>query len=255
MSKKDFFRLPLWDRYSKKMLDRLEKLHCAGCFFEHEKEQNHRLVKGESGRFEEANLVVFFLLVDEKDGLIVDAKFQAFADSALLAIADITASFVIGKTYDQIKRINKELIIKQLADEEDFLSEELSFYLALIVEALQQAVSSCHDIPLERYSPLSNDATPEKAFYPAFLTLSKEHKLQIIEEVLTKEIRPYIALDEGGVEIVDLLNENELIIAYKGNCTSCYSSVGSTLSAIQEILQEKVHPDLSVTPNLDNFNF
>ena len=87
--------------------------------------------------------------------------------------------------------------------------------------------------------------------YPGWKELSKESKLQVIEELFSEEIRPYIELDEGGVRILDLVNECDVMIAYEGACTSCYSSIGTTLSSIQEILQTKLHPSLQVIPNLD----
>lgn len=72
----------------------------------------------------------------------------------------------------------------------------------------------------------------------------------VIEEVMKEEIRPYIELDGGGVEVINLLNNREVIIAYEGSCTSCFSSTGATLSYIQQTLRAKVHPELIVIPNI-----
>ncbi len=76
-------------------------------------------------------------------------------------------------------------------------------------------------------------------------------KLAVIEQVMDEHIRPYIALDAGGIDIVGLSEHRELTVTYKGSCTSCYSSVGATLSAIQGILRAKVHPEIVVTPDFD----
>ena len=75
-----------------------------------------------------------------------------------------------------------------------------------------------------------------------------KEKFSIIEQVVQTEIRPYIELGPGGIQIIDLSNSHQLTIAYEGSCTSCHSATGSTLSAIQNILQAKVYheiPDLS----------
>ena len=64
-------------------------------------------------------------------------------------------------------------------------------------------------------------------------------------------MRPYIALDAGGVEVINLLEDKEVIIAYQGSCTSCYSAIGTTLSYIQQVLRAKVHPSLVVVPDID----
>jgi NifU-like protein len=80
--------------------------------------------------------------------------------------------------------------------------------------------------------------------------LSLKEKLSIIEQVIQTEIRPYIELDAGGIQIIDLSDTHQLTIAYQGSCTSCHSATGSTLSAIQNILQAKVYPAIQVIPDL-----
>ena len=64
-------------------------------------------------------------------------------------------------------------------------------------------------------------------------------------------MRPYIALDAGGVEVLNLVDDHQVLIAYQGSCTSCYSAVGTTLSYIQQVLRNKVHPSLVVVPDID----
>jgi NifU-like protein len=76
-------------------------------------------------------------------------------------------------------------------------------------------------------------------------------KLALIEEILDRDLRPYIALDAGGVQVLNILNNTEIVIAYTGSCTSCYSSVGTTLSYIQQVFRAKIHPDIKVTPDID----
>ncbi len=90
--------------------------------------------------------------------------------------------------------------------------------------------------------------------YPGWNTLSKVQQLGIIEEVIARDIRPYIELDAGGVQVLDLVQEREVLIAYQGSCTSCFSATGTTLSYIQQVLKAKVHPDLIVIPDLSNFH-
>jgi NifU-like protein len=132
--------------------------------------------------------------------------------------------------------------------------EESYPLLNLVLEALDQAAASCEGIPLaaQYVAPpiTSRDIDIVDGGYPGFDTLSLKEKLAVIEAVIAKEVRPYIELDAGGVEVVNLLNDRELIIAYQGSCTSCFSATGATLSYIQQVLRAKVHPDLTVTPDL-----
>ena len=126
--------------------------------------------------------------------------------------------------------------------------EESNAYLNLVIDAIEMAAEQCLDIPFAVPTPL--DAHREGGEgYPGFALLNREQKIQVIEEIIATEIRPYIELDAGGVQIVDLVNDRELIIAYQGACTSCYSATGSTLNAIQEILRAKVDPHLIITPD------
>ena len=77
----------------------------------------------------------------------------------------------------------------------------------------------------------------------------------LIEEVLDRDVRPYIALDAGGIVVLNLIHDTELVIAYQGSCTSCYSSIGTTLSYIQQVMRAKIHPDLVVVPDIDTSQF
>ena len=246
-----------WYRYSKKLLAKMDKWRCAGFFTSEESlARDMQLIIGESGKLEDGHLVKLYWLVDKDDGIIVDAKFQAFGLSALLLAAEVTCSLLIGKNYDQARRITAVLIDQQARDRSDVpaFPPETAPYLNFILEAIEHASQQCTGIPLaSNYSspPAHVDITETRpGGYPGWQELSKDQKLVLIEEVLNQEVRPYIALDAGGVIVLDLIGGQELLIAYEGSCTSCYSSVGATLSFIQQILKAKLHPALTVTPNL-----
>lgn len=246
--KNDWVQPFAWSLYSKKMKKKILDPLSAGIF----KKQNNTgmyLAQGEAGKRNQGNYVIFFLLVDEKDGIVVDAKYQLFGDSCLIAVAEAAAELVVGKNYAQVGRLKAELIEKSLEVELSLISTHIN----LVLEALDEAVSACSSIPL------AQDATPfssleEGKVFEGWLELKKEEKLKLIEEVLDAKVRPYIELDAGGVKVMDLV-ENELIISYEGNCTSCYSSVGSTLFSIQDVLQKSLHPSIVVVPNLDELVF
>lgn len=255
-----FFSPFSWTLYSKKLKEKIENPLSPGRFTREDAEiRKMRLALGRAGRREEGNLVELYWLVDPQDGVIVDAKFQVFGESALIGAAEGASLLVVGKTYDQAGRISADLIDRHFRDSPDAeaFPVETRGHLNLVVEALEEAASACVDIPLPSgYStPMPRDsATREMSGYPDFFAMQREGKLALIEEVLNAEIRPYIALDAGGIEVLDLI-EHELIIAYKGSCTSCLSSIGTTLSSIQQILQTKIHPSLIVVPNMDDLHF
>lgn len=247
-----------WTRYSKKLAGKIEKPRCVGFFTSEESSaRDMRLVEGVEGSIKDGNVVHFYWLVDKEDGIIVDAKFQAFGQSALLGAAEAACELLIGKNYDQAKRISATLIDQQVRDRADVpaFPPETAPHLNLVLGAIENGADQCVDIPL----PSAYVAPPAPmeigevlvGGYPGWIELSLEQKITLIEEVLDRDVRPYIALDAGGVEVLNLIDNTNLIIAYKGTCTSCYSSVGTTLSYIQQVLRGKVHPSLTVIPDLN----
>lgn len=246
-----------WSLYSKKLVAKIDKPRCVGLFTPEESAaRDMRLVIATAGKIEDGNIVRLYWLVDRDDGIIVDAKFQAFGQSALLGAAEVACELLIGKNYDQAKRISTTLIDQQVRDRSDepAFPKEASPHLNLVLETIETAAEECTDIPL----PNSYVAPPApmdigevlEGGYPGWMDMPIKQKIGVIEEVLDRDIRPYIALDAGGVEVLNLIENTQLIIAYKGACTSCYSSIGTTLSYIQQVLRAKVHPSLVVVPDL-----
>ena len=124
--------------------------------------------------------------------------------------------------------------------------------ISLIVSTVAVA-ATCEGIALsEEYVPTplqQNFGEGESRPYPGWDELTEKQQVAVIEEVIASDIRPYIELDAGGIEIVSLTGGRKLVIAYKGACTTCYSSIGSTLQAIQQIISAKVHPEIEVIPD------
>lgn len=246
-----------WSRYSKKLISKIDNPRCVGFFSPEESEARAmRLVESTEGSREDGNMVRLYWLVDKDDGIIVDAKFQVFGQSALIGAAEAACDLLVGKNYDQAKRITAELIDKQLRDRSDepAFPNETYPHLNLVLNAIDSAAAQCTDIPFaDTYvaPPVPQDiGEVREGGYPGWAELSLKKKLAVIEQVLDQDIRPYIALDAGGVSVLNLLNDREVIIAYQGTCTSCYSSVGTTLSYIQQVLKAKVHPSLVVIPEI-----
>jgi len=251
-----------WSLYSKKLMAKIENPRSAGQFMgEEADERGVRLVEGVEGRIEDGNVVHFYWLVDKEDGVIVDVKFQAFGQTALIGAAETASELLVGKNYDQALRITADLIDKQVRDKENdpAFPKETYPYLNLVLGAIENASEKCTDLPLpEAYvaPPVPKDiGEVVEGGYPGWLELPLKKKLAVIEEVLDRDIRPYIALDAGGVQVINLLKDREVVITYQGSCTSCYSSIGTTLSYIQQVLRAKVFPEILVIPDIDPSTF
>lgn len=241
---------------SKQLLARFDAPQSAGRFTqEHAREKGMRLAIGEAGERTRGNWVRFHLLVDTSDGVVADCKVQLFGDPFLIAAAEVACELILRKTYDQAMRMGAELIDRHVRAHGELAAfpDEAAHHLNLVLEAIERAAHSCMDIPLSdsfAASPLEELEGEKASIYPGWGTLSLAQRVSVIEEVIASEIRPYIALDAGDIQVRNLSPEGELLIAYSGSCTTCYAATGSTLDAIQNILRTRVHPGITVTPDM-----
>jgi len=247
-----------WVRYSKKLKDKIINPRRAGFFTTEEcAEKGVRLAIGGEGSVKDGNAIKLFWMVDKDDGSIIDARFQVYGQSALIGAGEAACEACVGKNYDQATRLTTDLLDRQMRDKQDksAFPRETFPHLNLALEAIEAAAQQCTDIPLPSAyvaPPVPTDGGPgDGKPYPGWEELPLKKKIAVIETVLNEDVRPFIALDSGGVEVLNLLNDREVIIAYQGSCTSCYSSVGTTLSYIQQTLRNKVHPEITVVPDLE----
>ncbi len=85
------------------------------------------------------------------------------------------------------------------------------------------------------------DGTP----LPGAAGLDEDEKLDRINALLDERIRPGLAGDGGGLEIISF-EGNTLQISYHGACGSCPSSTTGTLRYIESMLQDEVDPSIRV---------
>ncbi len=252
-----FFPPYTWVQYSKRVAQKIERPRAGGSFTKEDAEaRGMHLAVGSDGQLSEGNAIQIYLLVDPLDGLVVDAKYQLLGQSALIAAGEVATDFAIGKNYDQVRRVTADLLDRAVRDnsKEPAFPWQTSGHLNLTISALVEAAEACEGLPLPKnYStPVSGDpfegVSPEEV--ENWTSLPKEEQLGIIDRVLEQDVRPYIALDAGGVELLTIEDSRLVTIRYQGSCTSCLSSVGATLSYIQKMLQTKVHPELIVSPEM-----
>ncbi len=247
-----------WTAYSNLLVERILKPRNLGSFKENTGAlQEMRVVKGE-GR-SDGNIVIFSLVVDKTDGIIADAKFIAFGETTLIGGADAACEVLLRKNHDQARRLTADLIDMKLRDFTNIpaFPESAATHLNLILTAIEEAAEECTDITLKDPSvspPVPGDPTQDGG-HPNWYLFSPDEKLDHIKEVIRDEIQPYIELDAGGIEVSAFNNEREVIIAYQGACTTCPSSTGATLDAIQQILRSRLSSSLNVKPDLSLLNY
>lgn len=91
----------------------------------------------------------------------------------------------------------------------------------------------------------SAEAPSPTAAAPARGEVDDEDKLKQINELLDETVRPALAGDGGGIEVVGLQGST-LVIHYQGACGSCPSSISGTLQAIENLLRHGVDPEIQV---------
>ncbi len=80
-----------------------------------------------------------------------------------------------------------------------------------------------------------------------FDEMTPAQRILLIDRLMEDEIRPGLAGDGGGLEIVGL-EDFVLQIHYEGACGSCPSSSAGTLSYIENLLRERVDGRLKLVP-------
>ena len=242
-----------WTEYSNLLKERILNPRNIGAFKENSGAlQEMRVVTGKGER--DGSLVIFSIVVDETDGIIADVKFTSFGETTLIGAADAACEVLLRKNYDQARRLTGDLIDRKLRDFTHIpaFPKVADSDINLVLSAIEEATEKCMDIPLKDPSvtpPVPGDNTAEGGD-PNWHLFSPDEKLDHIKEVIRDEIQPYIELDAGGIEVSAFKDEREVIIAYQGACTTCPSSTGATLDAIQQILRSRLSPSLEVKPDL-----
>ncbi|WP_348663277.1 iron-sulfur cluster assembly scaffold protein [Chlamydia vaughanii] len=253
-----------WAHVSPKVMKKFHKFYCSGTFSAEDAEiKDAHLIIGTQGHRLMGNYVIFYWLVDKTNGKIIDAKFQYFGHPFLLVLAETTCNLVIGKTYAQAYNLTVNNIDTELRSHPDkaALPESCTPLYHCIIDALDVAAQQCMDVPFEDGSlPLKDaflpsdieDANPYTQ--EAWDSLSLEAKLHALRSVTEEKISPYVALDDGSV-MIETLEGNVVTIAYAGNCSGCFSAIGSTLNSIGQLLRAYVYSELQIKVNEASLDF
>ncbi len=254
----DFYFIPYFFRLSTKAIQKIIHPKSCGTFNKENFESGtYRLAEGEEGSLNEGGFVQIQIVVDEQDGVIADFKYQCFGPPVIVATLEALAELALRKNYLQASRITYELVDRHLRDKNEIASIPLECFshVNFCLSAFFVALEKCDDIPIAESqmppaSPIDLESNLQH-LYPNFIELSDKEKLDVCEKLIQQDIRPYVQLDEGNV-VIKTINGYQITIAYSGSCVSCFSALGSTLNAIQQIFRAKIHPNITVTPDMSN---
>jgi NifU-like protein len=167
--------------------------------------------------------------------VVADARHKSGAGDELLAAYDAMTEMLIGRPILEAARITPravEAFLRGSATEPAFpigADADHAFYV------IQKAIEAC-----ERPQP--GPKTPDRL---PWNEVGLFEKVRRIEAVLDQHVRPALAADGGGVDLVDLQGD-ELMIQYQGACGSCSSSIGGTLQFVQDAINNHLGTDLRI---------
>jgi len=197
------------------------------------------LVETTHGAEHATDHIRLMLLVDA-EGVVRDARYRTLATGVQLAAYDQLVELAIGKTLEQAAIITPTQVDGLLRDDP-----------AVAVLALGEAKDRPYYVMIkahERHSGTAVAAPAPQAGSSAqlpWLDIGLFEKVRRIESVLDQHVRPALASDGGGIDLVDLKGE-DLYVQYHGACGSCSSSIGGTLQFITDSLNNNLGTALVV---------
>ncbi len=193
------------------------------------------LLRAEHGAEAAPDRIVLTLLTDS-GGLVHDARFASPATGELRAAYDVMCQLIIGRLL-----VDAALVSPRQVD--DYLRQGAPTpALTLSLEA---------DTPFYVLGKAAQHVTAAAAKPIALIAglpwtdIGLFEKVRRIEQVLDVHVRPALASDGGGIDLVDL-KEDQLFVQYQGACGSCSSSIGGTLQFVQDSLNNHLATALKV---------
>jgi NifU-like protein len=229
---------------SAKVLARLAALRFAGELTAADAAaRDCRLVATEHGAQGASDHIALTLLLDAA-GIVRDVRFRSPAQGAQLAAYDALAEQAVGRLLSDAARLTPRQIDALLRDAGG------GPVLDLVAANHPDADHPYYVLrkAAERALSVEPETPPPGASTAAALPWSDIglfEKVRRIEGVLDTHVRPALASDGGGLDLVDL-KDDDLFVQYHGACGSCSSSIGGTLNFIQDSLNNHLQTKLAV---------
>ena len=137
-------------------------------------------------------------------------------------------------------------IVEMVYLRENFVSVTLSSADLWVI--FKDKVKNIIEADLGKYEEGDNEVSASilKDFdMETYHQLSDDEKVIIVEAVLDESVRPALANDGGGLEVIEV--DGQIVrIRYQGACGGCPSSTGGTLRVIENHLRSQLDPEIKV---------
>lgn len=98
---------------------------------------------------------------------------------------------------------------------------------------------------LWKNSNASSSSNTTNATQSNYDSLSPVRKVLLLNEVIDRDIRPLLAQDGGGIELVDMVGD-EVLVRLMGHCGHCACASATLKNLVEKKLREQVSPKIVV---------
>ena len=176
-------------------------------------------------------------LVDE-EGIVRDVRYRSLATGHALFTFEMLAEYCLNKPIAELSAVTPQTLTQYLY-KEAYGCEASTVGAGAADQAyfvLVKISGRYHGTDTEDASAPAADDAPKTSQQLAWDECGLFEKVRRIETVLDEHVRPALASDGGGMDLIDL-REPELVVQYSGACGSCSSSVGGTMNFIEDTLE------------------
>ncbi len=202
-----------------------------------------------------------YWLVDPQSDLIYDAKFFSYGGPISMALGEMLCTLVKGMKVESACAITVSQIEPLLRDPDGLpataapAEEAFASLPPLLANALEVYTSAKALALATLAMKASQHGKPRQTSFESltqadeeWLKKSKEEQIELIDGIITRDVRPGLNMDGGDLQIRDLEEGHRLMIKYQGACGSCGSSTGATLAYIEDSLRRQVFGGMQVIP-------
>ena len=168
------------------------------------------------------------------DGTVLDAGSKTISEGGFLEVDSFAHNMFALDIVDMVYL------------RENFVSVTLTSADLWVI--FKDKIKNIIEADLEKYAEGDNEVSAsmlddfDMEKYPQ---LSDDEKVIIVEAVLDSSVRPALANDGGGLEVIEV-DGHIVRIRYQGACGGCPSSTGGTLRVIENHLRSQLDPEIKV---------
>ncbi|MFW5830197.1 MAG: NifU family protein [Planctomycetota bacterium] len=189
-----------------------------------------RLIETEHGAAAAKDHIRVMALVNDEDR-IRDIRFTSLATGIELLTFELLMEWCINRKLDELVVGSPDALTRYLdAEGYDFPASQVGAgsrtqpYFVLLKLSGRSVAS-------EQAAATKNEVDWQQA--------GLFEKVRRVESTLDDHVRPALASDGGGMEVIDLRpgEVNVLVVEYQGACGSCASAIGGTMQFIEDTLE------------------